>query len=400
MLRAAPRIGGAPPMLRIASAALVLIALAGAAYALHERPAAADRAAVTTVTPRRGDLEDAVSALGKIEPRDYVDVGAQVTGQLSRILVREGDVVREGDLLAEIDPRLQRAKLEVDRAQLDRLRAELAEQEVEVDFRARRFERQQKLRSAQLTAQEELDETEHDARAAAAKVDAIKAQLRELASALKADEVALGYTRIYAPMAGTVVSLDARQGQTLNANQQAPIILRIADLSSVTVWTQVSEADVPRLRSGMDVYCTTLGHGARRWTGTLRQVLPAPPRPAAQAAPAATVAGGGHVVLYTALFDLDNREGELKPGMSAQVFFVVARARDALLLPTALLQDRRADGTARVDVVDRAGRVVQARVRTGLRTRVSTEIVGGLDGGARVVSGRAPEAPSWFGTLW
>ena len=97
--------------------------------------------------------------------------------------------------------------------------------------------------------------------------------LRQRLFALLGDEANLSYTKIFAPMDGTVVSQTAKRGQTLNANQQAPIILRIADLSEMTVWTQVSEADVPKLRIGMDAYFTTLGSGERRWSGKWRLTM-------------------------------------------------------------------------------------------------------------------------------
>lgn len=90
----------------------------------------------------------------------------------------------------------------------------------------------------------------------------ITAQREQTASTLRGDAANLSYTKIYAPIAGTVVSQTAKQGQTLNANQQAPIILRIADLSVMTVQAQVSEADVPKLKLGMAVYFTTLGAAA------------------------------------------------------------------------------------------------------------------------------------------
>src|SRR5690606_21445256 len=143
----------------------------------------------------------------------------------------------------------------------------------------------------------------------------------------------LNYAHIFAPMDGTVVSISARQGQTLNANQQAPIILRIADLSTMTVQTQVSEADVSRLRVGMPAYFTTLGSRGRRWHGTLNRIEPMPEVQ-------------NNVVLCHALFDVDNANRELMTQMTAQVFFVLAEAKDSLLVPVAALAMGRADANA------------------------------------------------------
>jgi macrolide-specific efflux system membrane fusion protein len=125
-------------------------------------------------------------------------------------------------------------------------------------------------------------------------------------------------------MAGTVSAIPAKQGQTLNANQSAPLILTISDLSTMTVYTQVSEADVAKLRLGMDAYFTTLGNGNRRYSGKLRQILPTP-----------TVTN--NVVLYTALFDVANPNKQLMTQMTAQVFFVRAAAQNAIIVPVAAL---------------------------------------------------------------
>src|SRR5690606_32368111 len=131
----------------------------------------------------------------------------------------------------------------------------------------------------------------------------LKAQIQQTESTLRGDEATLGYTKIYAPMDGTVASITVREGQTLNTNQSAPIIMRIADLSTMTVWTQVSEADVPKLDLGMRAEFTTLGGGSRRWSGELRQILPTPEIV-------------NNVVLYTALFDVANPQRELMTQMS------------------------------------------------------------------------------------
>ena len=162
----------------------------------------------------------------------------------------------------------------------------------------------------------------------------IKAQMQQTESTLRGDEANLGYTKIYAPIAGTVVSQAAKQGQTLNANQQAPIVMRIADLSTMTVQAQVSEADVPKLHVGMDVYFTTLGGDNRRFYGKLRQIPPTP-----------TVVN--NVVLYDALFDVANPNQALMTQMTAQVFFVASSAKDAVLVPLAALRPVAAEGRAR-----------------------------------------------------
>jgi macrolide-specific efflux system membrane fusion protein len=253
---------------------------------------------------------------------------------------------------------------------------------------------------------------------------------------MRVEEANLKFAKIYAPMAGTVISVTARQGQTLNANQSAPTILRIADLSTMTVQTQVSEADVGKLRAGMPSYFTTLGSSGRRFTGTLRKIEPTP-----------TVTN--NVVLYNALFDVPNPGNVLLPQMTAQVFFVAAEARDVLTVPVAALTMQRAprptpaaaaaaepvdgevvrtaaSGSARpaatapngeraaqgnwrrnraanspavprnatVKVAQGDGSIVERAVTVGVTNRVSAQILAGLNEGETIVVGqKLPDAP-------
>jgi membrane fusion protein, macrolide-specific efflux system len=219
-------------------------------------------------------------------------------------------------------------------------------------------------------------------KSAAAQIEMIKAQIQQTESTLKGDKANLSYTSIYAPMAGNIVSISARQGQTLNANQSAPIILRIADLDTMTVWTQVSEADVNKLRIGMPAYFTTLGQPDRRREGRLRQVMQTP-----QVV--------NNVVLYDSLFDVRNPDLDLLPQMSAQVFFVAGSARQVPLVPVAALRPARGGGgneeggkRYRVRAVEN-GAVVDRTVIVGVMSRVMAEVKSGLRPGDEVVVGDA-----------
>lgn len=283
--------------------------------------AAAD-AALLTVT--RGDIEEVVTAQGTLEPKEYVDVGTQVSGQLKRIVIDVGGDARKGDLLAEIDPRIYAAKVEADSANLNALKAQLAEQAAQLELARQKHARNQRLIAARAVSQEAVEESLAEQRVAESAYAALKAQIKQAESTLSGSKTNLEYTKIYAPMDGTVVSQTAREGQTLNANQQAPIILQVANLDVMTVRVQVAEADVTRLRPGMAVYFTTLGHMDKRWFGKVRQILPAPE----------TV---NDVVLYIVLIDVDNRDRQLMTGMSAQVFFEIGKADDVLMVPVSAL---------------------------------------------------------------
>jgi macrolide-specific efflux system membrane fusion protein len=270
-------------------------------------------------------IEENVTALGTLQPLNYVDVGTQVTGQLKKLHVNVGSEVKKGDLLAEIDPTLLETRVNSTRAAIKAQRAQLAERKAGLELASAQQKRAKTLFDAQATSADALEQAVAAHKTAAAQVDALQAQIEQSESTLKADEANLRYTKIFAPMSGTIVTLTAREGQTLVSSQQAPVILRIADLKTMTVQTQVSEADVPKVKTGMPVYFTTLGQPNRRWQGTARQVLPTPEVV-------------NNVVLYNVLFDVENSDNALKPQMSAQTYFVIARAEDALAVPVAALK--------------------------------------------------------------
>ena len=329
---AAPRRAGKLrlPRTRATRAALALavaVALGGGAYVGWNawNDTSASQRQYTFAVAQRGDLEDAVTATGILQPRDYVDVGTQVSGQLKKLHVEIGSVVKAGQLLAEIDPTVYLSRVDADRAQLRTQEAQLADKQAQLALAEQQHKRQQNLMRENATTQDALDTAAATLRSAQAQIGVLKAQMEQTSSSLRGDEANLNYTKIYAPMAGTVVSQSAKQGQTLNANQSAPIVVRIADLSVMTVQSQVSEADVPKLKVGQDVYFTTLGSQTKRWTGKLRQINPTPEVV-------------NNVVLYNALFDVENPDRALMTQMTAQVFFVTAQAKDAVLVPVSALR--------------------------------------------------------------
>lgn len=237
------------------------------------------REAYDTVPVTRGDIENSVTALGTLQPRQYVDVGAQASGQIHKIHVEVGSEVKEGQLLVEIDPSTQTAKLDASRNAIDNLKAQLQEQRALHDLAQQKYQRQQNLVKGGATRDEDVQIALAEVRTTQARTDMFQAQIRQAQASLRSDEAELGYTRIFAPMSGTVVAIDAREGQTLNAQQQTPLILRIAKLSPMTVWAEVSEADIGHVKPGMSAYFTTLSGGNRRWNSTVRQILPVPPKP-------------------------------------------------------------------------------------------------------------------------
>lgn len=398
---------------RPVAAGLLALAICAGGYFLITMEAA-ENGEYLTATVARGDIEDSVTAVGNLQPRDYVDVGAQVSGQLKKLYVDLGDEVKQGELIAEIDPQVLTATVETDKANLANLMAQLSDRSAQTALAKAEFDRQKRLMAANATSRSTYDAAQQSMKSSIAQVAAIRAQIEASKASLAGDEVKLGYTKIYSPMDGTIVSITTKQGMTINANQTAPVILRVADLSVMTVWTQVSEADVPSLRIGMPAYFTTLGQPGKRYTGKLSQVQPTPDVV-------------NNVVLYTATFDVQNPDNILMTQMTAQVFFVTASAKNVIVVPVSALKTRTRNpsvrrsndgptavqsgqqhqGTARlvdpairsalhtpgakrafVEVVKDDGTLERRMIVVGVKNRVSAQVLAGLDEGEKVVTGR------------
>ncbi|MDB5768205.1 MAG: hypothetical protein JWQ61_3019 [Collimonas fungivorans] len=374
------------------TAILALLIAVGAGFlvwkAFGQRPPPAPKPApvrLQTETVRRGDIEQAVFANGKLQLHKYSDVVAQVTGQIKDVLVSVGDDVKAGKMVVEITPTLPSARLESNRAQLARLQAELADQRAQLDFAELQYKRQTQLKAENATREESFESSRMSMYSAAARVEAINAQIRQTESTMKDDEETRSHTQVTAPISGTVVSVAARPGQAIGAGQTVAPLLRIADLSRLTVQARVAEIDVPLLRKGMTAYFTTPGYPDKRWSGKLRQVVPVP---------ADSSGEQGKQTFYNVLFEVDNPQQELMSGMSAQVRFVLAQARDAVLLPAALLGKPDADGSYLVNVAGANQQASPRKIKIGIRNEQMAQVLSGLAPGEQVVAGAAAVTPA------
>jgi macrolide-specific efflux system membrane fusion protein len=362
----------------LAAAALVLALHADIAFAQVSVPSPPK---LETVTAQRGDLQQIVNATGKLQFRRYADVNVQVAGQIKDVLVAVGDAVKDGQLLMEISPAVRAQQVESSRAQMARLRAELADQQAQTDFAESQFKRQTQLKAQNATREESFESSRMNLSSARARMDSINAQIRQLEATLKADEESSLHKQVLAPLSGTVVALNARAGQTVSVGQAGAPLMRIADLSQMTVQARVAEVDVTRLKRGMTANFQTPGYPGRTWSGKLRQVIPVP---------AEGTGEQGKQTFYNVLFEVDNPEQELMSGMTTQVQFIVAQAKDAVLLPADLLGQRDAAGMYLLNVVDRDQRIVARKVKIGLRAGQQVQVLSGLAAGEQVLAGPAP----------
>ncbi|MCH7309299.1 MacA family efflux pump subunit [Acinetobacter sp. NIPH 1852] len=383
-----------------------------------------------TAEVSRGDIESSVLATGVLEATKMVSVGAQVSGQVKRMYVQLGDQVKQGQLIAQIDSVRQENELKTAEASIKNQQAQLAVQQANLAKVEAEYKRQQTMFSQDATSRAELESALASYKTAQAQIAAINAQIEQSRLTLATTKEDLGYTQIVAPMDGTIVAIVTEEGQTVNANQTAPTIVKLATLDTMTVKAQISEADVMRVEKGQTVYFTTLGNSEKKHYAKLRQVEPAPNSINTENTNTSS-SSTSSAVYYNALFDVPNEDGKLRIDMTAQVYIVLAEAKNVLTVPASALQtskrpNRKDRGTDKTETKDGAKsqqpkrleltadeqalitqgkastsmiRVLQADgsiqpqpVLIGLNNRVTAQVIKGLKQGDQVVIADASDS--------
>lgn len=374
---------------------LIAAALVGVAVAIKllffSTPPAPQFATAEVV---RGDLESTVLATGTIEAYKLVSIGAQASGQLKSLKVELGDEVKAGQLLAEIDSMTQQNALRNAEAVLETRRAQRAAQVASLKQAEREFERQKYMLAKEASSRQDYDAAEAALGSIKAQIAAIDAEIKQAGITVDTAKVNLGYTRITAPMDGTVVAVIAKEGQTLNANQQAPTILKLAQLDTLTVKAQISEADVIRVKPGQEVYFTILGEPDNRIHAKLRSVEPAPDSISAESSTSSAgsaSSASSSAIYYNGLFDVPNPDRKLRISMTAQVYIVLAKVKDAVLVPSSAL--RQGERGQAVRVLNAEGEPERRRVKVGIDNNINAQILEGLKVGERVIIGGPSSGP-------
>lgn len=370
---------------RFALAALVLLGLAAGAkfyfFPAQKAPA------FVTATAALGDLEQSVLATGTLQAFKQVSVGAQASGQIKSLSVALGESIKKGQLIAEIDAMKQENDLRNTQAALLSAEALLGSRQALLKQAELNFQRQKELLAADAISRQAYEQAEATLGTSRADIKTSEAQIAQARIAADTAKVNLSYTRILAPMDGVVVALVAQQGQTVNANQSAPIIIKLARLDTITVKAQISEADVVRVKPGQKVYFTILGAPEKRYYTTLRSVDPAPDSIVTDTA---TTVKTATAIYYNGLLDVPNPEGLLRISMTAQVYVVLNEAKGVITLPSAAIAQAGRRGPTSVRVVNAQGKAEKREVKVGINNNVNAEILEGLAVGEKVVLSEAP----------
>lgn len=265
-----------------------------------------------TVLVDRGPVVSMVTATGTVNPVVSVQVGSQVTGKIKELYADFNSVVTKGQLIAQIDPALFQARVASARAALKTARGNLAKARAQLAQRTLELNRMETLRAQQFVPQSDLDLARTNHKDATAQVEVTEAQIDQAAAALSLAELDLGYTKIYSPEDGIVISRKVDVGQTVVASLQAPMIFVIAkDLTKMQVIANVSESDIGGVAEGKAAAFTVDAFPADPFQGVVSQVRNSP-------------VSIQNVVTYDVIVDVDNRALKLKPGMTANVSIVTA----------------------------------------------------------------------------
>ena len=267
-----------------------------------------------------------VDASGTINPVNTVSVGSTVSGLIKAIYVDYNSEVKKGQLLAQIDPANFEAQVQQNQAQIINAQANLAKLQAVADFDQKQYQRYKNLYAKNFVAKSELDQKYSTYMADIAQINAAKAQISQYQASLQTAQTNLGYTKIIAPVDGTVISRKIDLGQPVAASFQAPELFTIAqDLTKMQIEVSVSEADIGKVKVGQDVTYTLDGYPDSNFSGKVTQVRLSP----------TTVS---NVVTYTVIVDVDNEDLKLKPGMTANVSIITSQSENVLCAPNLALK--------------------------------------------------------------
>ena len=363
--------------LRLACAAAALLLAVGLGFLVF---GGSSRVEYLTDLARVGNIEQRVVATGQISAVQQVDVGAQVSGQIKKLHVVLGQEVKKGDLVAEIDSTTQENDLETNKARLETYEAQLNSRKISLKIARTKYERERRLIAKDATSSDKLEDAQNELAAAEAAVAEMESLIRQTRIAVNTAEVNLGYTKISSPLDGVVVSVAVEEGQTVNANQTTPTIVKIADLSQMEVKIEISEGDVTKLKEGMAVSFTILSEPDVVYETTLKSIDPG--MTTLTDNKLTETADTTSAIYYYGKLVVPNERGVLRIGMTTHNTIVIGSVRDALIVPAMAVEYE--GGKARVKVLD-GGRVVVREVKTGLSDNLNIQIVSGLEEGEEVI---------------
>ena len=348
-----------------------------------------------TTRLEKGSIRGTVTAAGEVYARDLVDVGAQVSGQIKKLYVKVGDKVQKGDMIAQIDSVTQENEIAQQKAQLLIHEANLASAKIAAANAKTQYNRELELYKRNAASKEAVENAKNSAALKEAEQKQIEAQIEQTKLQLSTAETNFGYTKITAPISGTIVSMPVEEGKTVNSNQTTPTIVKIADLSKMEIKMQIAEGDISKVKVGMDVEYSILSDLDNIKKAKIYKIDPGLTTLSdgtydKTSSGSSSSSSSDSAIYFYAKMLVDNENDFLKIGMTTENNIIVSEANNTSYLPTSVI--KRDGGGDYVTVLN--GKEPERRyVKTGVSDDLNTEILSGLDEKDEVLIADGKAAP-------
>lgn len=364
---------------------LGLLVAAGAAYYLFSSNSKQETTYLTeSVT--RGNVEKTVVASGSVESVNEVDVGAQASGKITKLYVKLGQEIKKGEMIADIDSTTQINTLNTKKAALVSYQAQLKAKKTAYDVALSSYNRLSKLYTQKATSLDSVNTAKSTLDNAKAEMEAVEANIKQAEIEVNTAETNVGYTKITAPMDGTVISVPVSEGQTVNANQTTPTIVTIADLSKMKIKPEISEGDITKVKAGQEVSFTILSDSQTVYHSVIDSVDPANTTTSDSSSTSSLSSSSSSTtsaIYYYANVLIDNPDRTLRIGMTTENNIKIANAKDVLFVSNMAIQKR--DGKSFVNVLNDKNQPEPREVEIGVQNDFKTEIKSGLNEGEKVI---------------
>ena len=348
-----------------------------------------------TTRLEKGSIRGTVTAAGEVYARDLVDVGAQVSGQIKKLYVKVGDKVQKGDMIAQIDSVTQENEIAQQKAQLLIHEANLASAKIAAENAKTQYNRELQLYKRNAASKEAVENAKNSAALKEAEQKQIEAQIEQTKLALSTAETNFGYTKITAPISGTIVSMPVEEGKTVNSNQTTPTIVKIADLSKMEIKMQIAEGDISKVKVGMDVEYSILSDLDNIKKAKIYKIDPGLTTLSdgtydKTSSGSSSSSSSDSAIYFYAKMLVDNKNDFLKIGMTTENNIIVSEANNTSYLPTSVI---KRDGGGDYVTVLNGKEPEQRYVKTGVSDDLNTEILSGLDEKDEVLIADGKAAP-------
>ena len=364
---------------------VLLIVCGGIAVWFYQN--SGDNISYITEDVYRRDVQKVVNATGEVRAIDLVTIGAQVSGKIEHLHVKVGQEVKKGDLIAEIDSTTQQNEVDINKSRLDSYQAQLAAAKVSLDVAEKQYKRMQKLKKGNAASEEDLENALDTYETAKSRVVELESSIKETEISLSTAETNLGYTKITAPLDGTVVSVPVKEGQTINAAMNTPTIVQVANLDNMEIVIEISEGDIGNIRPGVKVTYSILADLNKIYETTLQSIDPG--LTLLTNGEYTEVVDSSEAIYYYGRLIVPNEDGILRIGMTTQNVIYVESAENVLTVPVVAVQE--AGDKEYVEVLTKKG-VERRDITTGVSDGLNVEVKSGISEGEKVILAKMSSA--------